>query len=533
MMIQLLPLLFSVGIAQLPGGVPETIREEHGRSLNPQYYAFAAGGDLDGDGFGDFALAHLSPVRISAYSGLTSSPIWTVPLPGSNPWVTERGLEIIEDVNGDGRADVAVCDLGNSLVRMHSGADGALLWSMSDPAFPSLGWCVDGGGDSNADGFSDLIIYDYWALHPNGFHRGAGVILSGLDGSILRVHYLRLNFDIINSGRVMAFAGDLDGDGSDDVLVGAVLSSQVVETQLYSGATGALIRICWEPAYGYGSSVANAGDMDLDGVPDQAVSASLSDEIFVYSGASGARLWQLKGPSGVAWSRFGNALDGGRDLDGDGVTDLLVGAPAFRASMSDSPGAIFAVSGSDGLVLEQFRGPYLLLTGEAVDFFKDDPVPGTPPCFLFGGFQEYGLLSRPVVVATIATWHAGLRINATEISAAQGARLDLAVEFPASEAGLQYVILVSRTGAGPTVWRGLAVPLTFDQWTTSVAFDPPANFHGSRGVLDAAGDARAYLRVPAGASNAWIGSSVWFAAVTGSEGVPVSASIAREIRFLP
>lgn len=127
-------------------------------------------------------------------------------------------------------------------------------------------------------------------------------------------------------GNAVAGAGDVDGDGVGDIVVGQVNWRPGGQAQgrvfVYSGADGRMLHEFKGRRMGsaLGRVVAGAGDVDRDGC-DDIVFSSFDWEVEIRSGRSGALIHRFTGAPG-----FGCALDGGRDVDADGVPDIVVGA---------------------------------------------------------------------------------------------------------------------------------------------------------------------------------------------------------------
>ena len=159
-------------------------------------------------------------------------------------------------------------------------------------------------------------------------------------------------------GEVMALAGDVDGDGVADLLVGDPDSARAF---LISGANGALLRTHTSPvgADRYGFACAGVEDLDLDGRADYAIGAPASvfttspGVVRVYSGVSGALL--RTHTTGLPTTEFGGAIAGAGDLNGDGWPDYTVGEPFFGPNFAP-PGRIHAFSGRDGSLLWSEEG---------------------------------------------------------------------------------------------------------------------------------------------------------------------------------
>jgi hypothetical protein len=142
----------------------------------------------------------------------------------------------------------------------------------------------------------------------------------------------------------LAGVGDIDGDGVPDLAAGAPYQNVAGQGDrgqvfLFSGASGARLLTLndTDPQAGayFGLALAGVGDVDGDGVPDLAVGAPNKEvagqdaqgQVFVFSGASGQLVLTLTKPSPQAQAQFGWTLAGVGDVDGDGVPDLAVGAP--------------------------------------------------------------------------------------------------------------------------------------------------------------------------------------------------------------
>jgi hypothetical protein len=212
-------------------------------------------------------------------------------------------------------------------------------------------------GDWNGDGIVDLAIgapYDPTAASDAGSVR----IHSGKDGSVLATIYGAAADEYF--GWSVARMPDLDGDGLDDLAVGA-LGTQVSATSsgsvyLYSGRTGALQRRIDNPSSGssFGYLIGPMGDVDGDGIADLYVS-HYSGEVGVHSGADGHEITKITG-SEVEY--FGYAVCAVDDLDGDGVRDLLIGAKHHVNTQGYVVGAAYVCSGATGAILRTHEGTW-------------------------------------------------------------------------------------------------------------------------------------------------------------------------------
>jgi FG-GAP repeat protein/VCBS repeat protein len=216
---------------------------------------------------------------------------------------------------------------------------------------------IDFAGDVNGDGYDDIVtgLYNWQNLDEIFFQ-----VFSGLDGSL--IHSWRFGGGISYAhAHSCSAAGDMDGDGYDDVVLGGSDGSDHF-VEVRSGGAGVLIHR-WTssfPVY-LGIEVRGGGDLDGDGVPDVLAcedDAYSGSKVNAYSGATGQVLYVLdrySNPNEWSWA-FGRALDFLGDINGDGCDDFVVGD--VESSLGGTRfGAAFVFSGSDGAVLYKFPGP--------------------------------------------------------------------------------------------------------------------------------------------------------------------------------
>ncbi len=158
-------------------------------------------------------------------------------------------------------------------------------------------------------------------------------------------------------GTSVSGAGDLNGDGYADFIIGAAVAdpsskANAGSAYVYSGADGSLLYQKDGAAVGnmFGISVSGAGDLNGDGYADFIVGASTAPSsksnagsAYIYSGADGTLLYQKDGEA--ANDNLGTSVSGAGDLNGDGYADFIVGAAGSDpGSKSDAGSAYVYVS---------------------------------------------------------------------------------------------------------------------------------------------------------------------------------------------
>jgi FG-GAP repeat protein/VCBS repeat protein len=232
-----------------------------------------------------------------------------------------------------------------------------------DIAGLGLGQVVAAAGDFNRDGFGDLIVGYRFGSQLAGVNAGSARVFSGRDGSVLATFVGDTAQD--NFGRSVAGAGDVNGDGFADVVVGAPLDDNnglnSGSAKVFSGATGALLYTFNGSAkHLLGVAVAGVGDLNGDGRADVLVGANpdltlpLSHGYAkVFSGMDGSVLFTFTGA--VKTSRLGFAVASAGDVNADGTPDLVIGDPRDPAR-APAAGSIKVYSGLNGALLFTFLG---------------------------------------------------------------------------------------------------------------------------------------------------------------------------------
>jgi len=387
----------------------------------------SAAGDLNGDGIDDFVIGVARANPNGSWSGAAYVVFGTT---GGFP--LNFNLADLNGTNGfringespDDFAGVSVSSAGDinndgfdDLIVGANGADSAYVVFGTDAGFPAsfelsslngangfrimgapddrAGFSVSSAGDVNGDGIDDVIVGAFLAMPGGALLAGSSYVVFGTDSgfaatldvsSLNGANGFRINgVAHSQSGYSVSRAGDVNGDGLDDLIVGALSASpngsssgaayvvfgtdagfaSDISLAALNGTDG--FRISGQAASdGAGCSVASAGDVNGDGIDDLIIGAAMNDPagrtnagaayvVFGTTGGfaanlnlstlNGANGFKLQGSLFATGERAGLSVDTAGDINGDGFDDLLIGAFLSAAGGRNNAGAAYVVFG--------------------------------------------------------------------------------------------------------------------------------------------------------------------------------------------
>lgn len=354
-------------------------------SVNAFYGESIAAADINHDGLTDLVVG--APRYSDSYSaqgavyvyyanGTTFNSTPNVSFYGNSSWEYFGGGLFCGDVNGDSFAEIIV----SALYYSGANADEGKVYVFYGTAFgieQTARWTKVGGsseasfgqgisvGDVNGDSTPDLIISS--GYESNGqIYEGRVYAFHGTQRGLNTQYSSRFNFSQGSSqyGFAISSAGDVNNDGFDDLLVGAYNfdNGQTNEGKVFlylGGANGVSTTEAWSYESNQASAtlgIAMAGNCDVngDGYSDVFVGANKFDNgqsnegrVFGFygsnTGLSSSPQWINE--SNVASGQYGRSLHCRGDFNGDGFNDLIVGAPNYKNTLSNE-GKVFLYKGS-------------------------------------------------------------------------------------------------------------------------------------------------------------------------------------------
>jgi hypothetical protein len=322
---------------------------------------------VNGDGFDDVVIGgpfedEDNAGRVYGYygsaTGLSKSsiPDWTA-VNDSKGSLFGNSVATAGDVNGDGFDDVIVgapqydtgdTEAGEARVYLGSaaGLEATPIWTAyGEQRFAWFGYSVGTAGDVNGDGYDDIIVGSPSAALGGDqtvyAYYGSAVGLSDSPDWIVT----QSGEDALATfGRSVGTAGDVNGDGFDDVILGdAGINFQAGAAYVYCGSPNGLRTFPdWtaigDPGGGaqlFGQSVGTAGDVNGDGFSDVIVGASaygsMQGRAYLYYGSAGGLRVNpaLRVKNSQQNAELGYSVGTAGDVDGDGLDDMIVGAPLY------------------------------------------------------------------------------------------------------------------------------------------------------------------------------------------------------------
>ncbi len=482
-----------------------------------------AAGDVDGDGVSDLLASSWSPnsssplPELRILSGKTGSLIRK--LSGASYSAFGASFDAGADLDGDGVPDLIVSRQSRMLgyVEIWSGASGKMIRPLFNPLTQRQGFGASVAfiGDVDGDGVEDAAVGNLIGSSYKD-RKGAVHIFSGKTGRLLKTIEGYVNRS--EFGRVVAGAGDLNGDGKPELVVVSGLALQRGPVFVYSGADWSLLHEIANRADPYRGPAAAQKVADLDGdgrneilllAPQDSFKPSQNPRrrglVRVISGASGKELWALTGLR--SQEELGLAMAVLGDIDGDGRPEIA----ASGNDKSSYKGYVAVFSGRDGRELYRCvdAGPYhygrqLVGLGDV----NGDAVPDLAASW--GNYVPKGKSGHSYGLVQVFSGHPDLlKAGTPSLSVSKGGYSLMTMRAGASCASGVFFFVGSASGAAPGFrWGKVQVPIKVDAYTQLLLGASNSLMLPLMGLLDHRGNGTARFVLPRATSPAFIGTQL-------------------------
>lgn len=302
-------------------------------------YSVSTAGDINNDGFDDIIVGNFTYVNTFNnsyiyFGGIEMNNIIDVTLIHQAPGANMIGVRVSSagDVNGDGFDDV--------LIRILNGFNGGWThwldwhdlsgnWNSNFFGYQNAGIYASSAGDLNGDGYDDIILRQTDSMDISIYFGGSNM------NTVIDINFA------LPVGFPVECAGDVNGDGFDDVIIGAhtYQNEKGRAYLLYGGInidTIPDVILAGENDHDrFGWSVSSAGDLNGDGFDDVIVGANGFDsskgKVYVYYGGNNMdSIPEFTKVGENSNDNFSNSISTAADMNGDGYDEIIVGANNFN-----------------------------------------------------------------------------------------------------------------------------------------------------------------------------------------------------------